>query len=65
MLVCLSAKDARLTPDELRARLLATDPPLVGRVEEGDFVLDPRTLRREEFALAAGVLARAARGEAC
>ncbi len=59
-LVCLSANDSGLNPDVLRARLLDTDPPLVGRVEEGLFCLDPRTISKDEFQLVAGALALAA-----
>jgi L-seryl-tRNA(Ser) seleniumtransferase len=63
-LVCVSPRDPSLSLDELRSRLLDTDPPLAGRVEEDLFCLDPRTLARDEFALAAGALAQAARKKA-
>nr|WP_279343277.1 L-seryl-tRNA(Sec) selenium transferase [Fundidesulfovibrio terrae] len=59
-LVCLYPKDSSLTVDELRARLLDTDPPLVGRVEDDAFCLDPRTLAKDEFPLAARALSQAA-----
>ena len=59
-LVCLYSKDERVTPDVLRARLLRCDPPLVGRVEDGRFLLDPRTLARDEYIVAAKALAQAA-----
>ncbi|WP_461210366.1 L-seryl-tRNA(Sec) selenium transferase [Desulfocurvus sp. DL9XJH121] len=45
--------------DELRARLLNTDPPLVARIEDDRLLLDPRTLDDTEFSLAAGALAQA------
>ncbi len=45
-----------LSSEILRARLLAADIPLVGRVEDNAFHLDPRTLRDQEFALAAETL---------
>lgn len=45
--------------ENLRARLLKTDPPLVGRVERDAFLLDPRTLKDQEFGLAAKVVAEA------
>lgn len=48
-----------LNVDELRDRLLQTDPPLVGRIEQDRFCLDPRTLRDAEHVLAAQVLAQA------
>ncbi|MDD2966453.1 MAG: L-seryl-tRNA(Sec) selenium transferase [Desulfovibrionaceae bacterium] len=35
---------------ELKQRLLAADPPLIGRVEEDAFCLDPRTIQDKECA---------------
>ncbi len=43
----------------LRDRLLATDPPLVGRIEDDAFCLDPRTLAEDELTLAAELLGSA------
>jgi L-seryl-tRNA(Ser) seleniumtransferase len=65
-LVCLSPREESGAPalDELRRRLLDTDPPLVGRVEDDLFCLDPRTLAREEFKLVAQALAMAAAARA-
>jgi L-seryl-tRNA(Ser) seleniumtransferase len=40
-------------PDELAARLRAGDPPVLGRIEEGRLVLDPRTLGEAEVEPAA------------
>lgn len=42
--------------DALRQGLLATDVPVVGRVEDGAFCLDPRTLTPQEYGLAAEAL---------
>lgn len=47
------------TAEILRTRLLAADPPLVGRVERDAFLLDPRTLEDQEFSDAVRVMARA------
>ena len=45
-------------PDRLSARLRAGDPPVVGRIEEGALLLDPRTvLPGEDEALVAAVRA--------
>ena len=44
---------------ELRKRLLDTDPPLVGRVEDDVLLLDPRTLDSTELKLAASALDQA------
>lgn len=40
----------------LRAALLSTSTPLVGRVESGALLLDPRTLADDEFSLVSKVL---------
>jgi L-seryl-tRNA(Ser) seleniumtransferase len=47
--------------DALAAALRAGDPPLVGRIQDGAVLLDPRTLSDEEAEVAARVV-RAARG---
>jgi L-seryl-tRNA(Ser) seleniumtransferase len=47
--------------DALAAALRAGDPPLVGRIQDGRLLLDPRTLTDAEADLAARVV-RAARG---
>jgi L-seryl-tRNA(Ser) seleniumtransferase len=49
------------SPDALAARLRAGDPPLVGRIEDGRLLLDPRTLADDEIELAAAAV-RAALG---
>jgi L-seryl-tRNA(Ser) seleniumtransferase len=47
--------------DALAAALRAGDPPVVGRIQDGRLLLDPRTLTDEEAGLAARAV-RAARG---
>ena len=36
-------------PDELAARLRSADPPVVGRIQDGRLLLDPRTLGEEDI----------------
>ncbi|MBG0789789.1 MAG: L-seryl-tRNA(Sec) selenium transferase [Desulfovibrionaceae bacterium] len=48
-----------IAADDLRDALLKTDPPLVARIEDGVFLLDPRTLNSTELKLAADSLAQA------
>ena len=48
--------------EDLRRALLDTDPPLVGRIEEDAFCLDPRTLTDEEFGLVLRALNQALAG---
>ena len=42
--------------DELAARLRAADPPVIGRIEDGRLLLDPRTLADDEIPLVARAL---------
>jgi L-seryl-tRNA(Ser) seleniumtransferase len=59
-LVTLSPLEATgLSVEGLRTALLATDPPLVGRVEEGTLCLDPRTLAMDEHPLVLAALRQA------
>jgi L-seryl-tRNA(Ser) seleniumtransferase len=62
-LVSLTPGPGAPSPETLRQRLLATDPPLVGRIEDDAFLLDPRTLADDELRLAATVLGQAVEGE--
>jgi L-seryl-tRNA(Ser) seleniumtransferase len=41
------------SPEELAARLRAADPPVIGRIEDGRLLLDPRTLADDELELVA------------
>jgi len=47
--------------DALAAALRAADPPVLGRIEDGRLLLDPRTLSDEEADLAAAAVAAARR----
>lgn len=48
-----------LTCQELKDRLLSTDPPVIGRIENDLFCLDPRTMDNPEFALVCRALDQA------
>jgi len=52
----VGVKPLSVDVEALRQGLLAADIPVVGRVEDGTFCLDPRTLMDSEFALVAGAL---------
>ena len=45
--------------DDLKTTLLTTDPPLVGRIEDQCFCLDPRTIHPGEMGLVVNVLEQA------
>ena len=46
----------RCSVPELKQRLLATEPPLIGRLEEDAFCLDVRTVQEHEVAALVRVL---------
>jgi L-seryl-tRNA(Ser) seleniumtransferase len=48
--------------DELAAHLRLADPPVIGRIGEGELVLDPRTLDGEDADVVAGAVVSAVRG---
>ncbi len=58
-LVAVTPTNPDISAACLRERLLATDPPLVARIEDDTLCLDPRTLADDELALAAKALAQA------
>jgi len=49
-------------PDALAARLRRADPPVVGRIEDGELLLDPRTVLPGEGALVVAALRAALAG---
>ena len=50
-----------VSPDDLAARLRAADPPVIGRIEDGRLLLDPRMLTDDELPLIARALASGAK----
>jgi L-seryl-tRNA(Ser) seleniumtransferase len=59
-LVCVKPLNS-IHVDDLRDRLLSVDPPLVGRIEDGLFCLDPRTLAECEYKVVANSIKQALR----
>ncbi|MCL1985913.1 MAG: L-seryl-tRNA(Sec) selenium transferase [Betaproteobacteria bacterium] len=60
-LVCL--RPATCSVEDLKRLLLRTSPPLIGRLEDGAFCLDPRTLSDKELPLVVRVVQQALRQE--
>jgi L-seryl-tRNA(Ser) seleniumtransferase len=48
-------------PVSVAQALRAADPPVIGRIHEGRFLLDPRTLSEDELALVADAVRAAGR----
>ncbi|WP_018125601.1 L-seryl-tRNA(Sec) selenium transferase [Desulfovibrio oxyclinae] len=55
----VTVQPRELSVPELKKRLLDTEPPLVARIEDDVFCLDPRTLDPKEYRLAAGAIRQA------
>ena len=55
----IAIKPAGISAAQLKKRLLRTDPPLIGRLDDPCFQLDPRTLEEEDFPDAVRVLKQA------
>ncbi|MHC1787903.1 L-seryl-tRNA(Sec) selenium transferase [Solidesulfovibrio sp.] len=58
-LVALTPLAGAPSPDALRERLLATEPPLIARTQDDALLLDPRTLADDELKLVALVIGQA------
>jgi len=56
-MVTVAVKD--ISVGDLKDALLDTDPPLVARIEDDEFLLDPRTLNASELKMAASALRQA------
>lgn len=54
-LICLQPEHC--SPQELRQKLLDAEPPLIGRLEDDAFCLDPRTLDKNQYAQTANCIA--------
>jgi L-seryl-tRNA(Ser) seleniumtransferase len=52
----LAVKPKAINVDELARRMRRNRPPVFGRVERGEYVLDFRTLRRDEVPIIAAAL---------
>ncbi len=52
-------KSSLLNSEQLRDRLLQTDPPLIGRIENDFFCLDPRTVEEGEYKILCDALNQA------
>jgi L-seryl-tRNA(Ser) seleniumtransferase len=59
----ISLSNTQLSLEAIEARLRASDPPIIGRIEEDRFILDLRTVGRSQLrALIDGVVASTAEG---
>lgn len=55
----VAVKPSEISVDELAQRMRLNRPPVFGRVEAGEFLLDFRTIREDEIAIVAAALAAA------
>ena len=52
----LALRAADRSADALDASLRAGDPPIIGRIADGELLLDPRTVADDELELVAAAL---------
>jgi len=55
-------KSSLMSSEQLRDRLLQTDPPLIGKIENDLFCLDPRTVDQDEYKLLCDAISQAFEG---
>jgi L-seryl-tRNA(Ser) seleniumtransferase len=48
--LCLGIKIDGLSANTLEKKLRSYDPPIIGRIEDDLFVMDPRTIQKDEYA---------------
>jgi L-seryl-tRNA(Ser) seleniumtransferase len=59
---CLRVQVDGLTANQLELKLRRNDPPIIGRIEDGAFLMDARTLQPDEAPIIAAALASALAG---
>jgi L-seryl-tRNA(Ser) seleniumtransferase len=59
---CLRVQVDGLTANQLELKLRRNDPPIIGRIENGAFLMDARTLQPDEAPIIAAALASALAG---
>ena len=59
---CLRVQIERVTANQLELKLRRNDPPIIGRIEDGAFLMDARTLQPDEAPIIAAALASALAG---
>ena len=59
---CLKVQVDGLTANQLELKLRRNDPPIIGRIENGAFLMDARTLQPDETPIIAAALASALAG---
>ncbi len=49
--LCVGIQIKGLSPNALEKTMRSNDPPIIGRIEDDLFVMDPRTIRKDELAI--------------
>jgi L-seryl-tRNA(Ser) seleniumtransferase len=47
--LCIGFRVDGLSPNNLEKMMRANDPPIIGRIEDDLFVMDPRTIQDDEY----------------
>ena len=61
----VAIRPEQMSIEDLKNRLLHTEPPLVGRIEDDYFCLDPRTIDDKEYNLVCGAIEQAILCKGC
>ncbi|MDX1707655.1 MAG: L-seryl-tRNA(Sec) selenium transferase, partial [Desulfobacterales bacterium] len=49
--LCVGIQIDGISPNRIEKKLRQNDPPIIGRIEDDLFVMDPRTIQEDEFAI--------------
>jgi len=49
--LCVGIQIKGISPNALEKTMRSNDPPIIGRIEDDLFVMDPRTIRKDELAI--------------
>ncbi len=49
--LCVGIQIKGLPPNALEKTMRFNDPPIIGRIEDDLFVMDPRTIQKDELAI--------------
>ncbi|MGD9181282.1 MAG: L-seryl-tRNA(Sec) selenium transferase, partial [Desulfobacterales bacterium] len=49
--LCIGIQIKGISPNALEKRMRSNDPPIIGRIEDDLFVMDPRTIQKDELSI--------------
>jgi L-seryl-tRNA(Ser) seleniumtransferase len=49
--LCVGIQIKGISPNVLEKTMRSNDPPIIGRIEDDLFVMDPRTIQKDELSI--------------